>query len=158
LTNETLLGTRLLRGIHIYGSSHNIVENNTITNIRNFTDIGGTMRSYAAIDVEGSLERPLETSINNTLVQNRLENNSCGIWINTLVANTKLYHNAFVNNIRQVNDVLGTSTAWDNGYSSGGNYWSDYEGTDTNGDNIGDTPYRIDLGNADRYPLMRPPE
>jgi hypothetical protein len=45
---------------------------------------------------------------------------------------------------------------WDNGFPSGGNYWSDYTGTYTNGDGIGDTPYVIDANNQDRYPLMNP--
>jgi len=34
-----------------------------------------------------------------------------------------------------------------------GNYWSDYGGTDADGDGIGETPYSIDL-NSDQYPLM----
>jgi hypothetical protein len=51
----------------------------------------------------------------------------------------------------------------DNGYPSGGNYWSSYNGTDvysgpyqneTGSDGIGDTPYPIDANNTDRYPLI----
>jgi len=38
-----------------------------------------------------------------------------------------------------------------------GNYWSDYNGTDTNGDGIGDSPYVINDNNIDEYPLMAPP-
>jgi len=34
-----------------------------------------------------------------------------------------------------------------------GNYWSDYTGSDADGDGIGDTPYIID-GDKDNYPLM----
>jgi len=54
---------------------------------------------------------------------------------------------------------------WDNGYPSGGNYWSNYNGTDlysgpcqnvTGSDGIGDTPYVIDANNQDNYPLMKP--
>jgi hypothetical protein len=44
----------------------------------------------------------------------------------------------------------------DDGYPSGGNYWSDYNGTDANHDGIGDTSYIIDADNKDSYPLMHP--
>jgi hypothetical protein len=56
-------------------------------------------------------------------------------------------------------------TMWDDGYPSGGNYWSDYRGVDlysgpyqneTGSDGIGDTPYVIDENNVDHYPLMNP--
>jgi hypothetical protein len=46
--------------------------------------------------------------------------------------------------------------SWDAGYPSGGNYWSDYSGVDSNLDGIGDTPYVIDSSNVDHYPLVRP--
>ena len=35
-----------------------------------------------------------------------------------------------------------------------GNYWSDYNGTDTDKDGIGDTPYQIDQNTTDTRPLM----
>ena len=44
---------------------------------------------------------------------------------------------------------------WDDGRD--GNYWSDYNGTDVNGDGIGDTAYVFDVQNEDRYPLMTSP-
>ena len=35
-----------------------------------------------------------------------------------------------------------------------GNHWSDYTGSDDNGDGIGDTPYTIDQHNVDHHPLI----
>src|SRR5438552_18247804 len=56
---------------------------------------------------------------------------------------------------------------WDDGYPSGGNFWSDYTGVDNcsgpnqdvcpDPDGIGDTPYTIDANNSDRYPLIHLP-
>jgi hypothetical protein len=37
-----------------------------------------------------------------------------------------------------------------------GNYWSDYVGTDSDGNGKGDTPYLIDSDRKDNYPLMAP--
>jgi hypothetical protein len=54
---------------------------------------------------------------------------------------------------------------WDDGYPSGGNYWSDYRHTDmlsgpgqnlSGSDGIGDVSYIIDGDNIDAYPLMAP--
>jgi len=46
---------------------------------------------------------------------------------------------------------------WDNGVDQG-NYWSNYEGEDADGNGVGDTPYIIDEENQDNYPLMNPIE
>jgi len=76
--------------------------------------------------------------------------------------NNHIYHNTFISGEVFLADSANT---WDNGYPSGGNYWSDYNGTDfytgpyqneTGSDGIGDTPYVIDENNTDRYPLMNP--
>jgi len=72
--------------------------------------------------------------------------------------NNTIYHNNFVNNTEQVYISTHPSYAnfWDNGYPSGGNYWSNYTGVDADNDGIGDEPYTIDANNTDRYPLIAP--
>ena len=50
---------------------------------------------------------------------------------------------------------MGTDiVSWNN--STTGNYWSDYNGTDADGDGIGDIPHVLDEKNQDNYPLMTP--
>jgi parallel beta-helix repeat protein len=113
--------------------------------------------SFAGVSLLGS------TSDNN-VVGNEITNNDYGVYIGSLARNNVFYHNNFVNNTRQVMSG-GLTNTWDDGYPSGGNYWSDYAGTDllsgpyqnlTGSDGIGDTPYSIDANNTDNYPLMGP--
>jgi hypothetical protein len=66
-------------------------------------------------------------------------------------------HNSFLANVDHVwLQVSGVIDIWDDGYPLGGNYWSNYNGTDEDADGIGDTPYVIDASNQDNYPLMHP--
>ncbi|MEJ2281504.1 MAG: hypothetical protein P8X97_06290 [Candidatus Bathyarchaeota archaeon] len=51
---------------------------------------------------------------------------------------------------------MNSSNTWDDGYPSGGNYCSVYNGIDNNGDEIGDIPYIIGENNQDNYPFINP--
>ena len=93
-------------------------------------------------------------SFNNSLSENNIADTGCGMYFSHSSENNKVYHNNF-NNTCQVVSV-NSKNAWDDGYPSGGNYWSDYNGTDANLDGIGDTPYVFDANNTDHYPLMMP--
>jgi parallel beta-helix repeat protein len=108
----------------------------------------------------------LSSSDNNTFIRNTVTNSYRGIYLSGS-SNNVIYHNSFINNTNQVIVQSGafiTPNTWDDGYPSGGNYWSDYNGTDgyhphdnATGpppDGIGDTPYTIDANNTDSYPLM----
>jgi parallel beta-helix repeat protein len=94
----------------------------------------------------------LSSSSNNSISGNNIADNGYGIHLNSSSDNN-VYHNNFVENTHQVQSA-GSINVWDDGYTSGGNYWSNYNGTDTNQDGIGDTPYTITANNADGCPLM----
>ena len=82
--------------------------------------------------------------------------NRNGLRLGDLADKNKIYHNNFFDNLQNALDI-GKLNKWDDGYPSGGNYWDDYTGTDSNSDGIGDISYFIPGGSGeDRYPLMRP--
>ena len=109
----------------------------------------------------------LDSSSSNTILGNNITNNAIGIWL-VSSSNNLICHNNFVNSTdgdHVIDFASSSANTWDDGYLSGGNYWSDYNGTDvhrgayqneTGSDGVGDTPYTIDPNNEDHYPLMTP--
>jgi hypothetical protein len=130
-------------GIGFDRANGNIVHNNTLINV--------------GIGIVGGYP-----SYNNTFSENTIIGNSNAVYMNGIFDNNRFFHNSFINNTIQV-DLTEGSNGWDNGYPFGGNYWSNYNGSDLfmgpaqdqlGSDGIGDTPYLIDANNTDHYPLM----
>jgi hypothetical protein len=165
IANNTLNGGR---GISWGNGKGNIVYGNRITN-SNSTGIyvgntNNTIIGNYIIGTNGTAISLSMSSYNNTITGNQIENNKVGISTSSVISqggtrDNSIYNNNFINNTKNVNNgVIGPTDVsvnfWDNG--TVGNYWSDYNGTDDNGDGIGDTPYIIDEYNQDNYPLMEP--
>jgi parallel beta-helix repeat protein len=108
-------------------------------------------------------------SSNNTFFGNNMTNN---LVYDTVALDQGTVNNTFYANTFQTNCTIriqdAGATFWDNGTI--GNYWADYNGTDSNGDGIGDSPYIITavkwdttvggdvsfVAGQDNYPLMAP--
>lgn len=96
---------------------------------------------------------------------NNLSRDGTGIhvWGQT---NVRLFHNNFLYDRIPAIDDRAYGEDWDDGYPSGGNYWTDYTGADQcsgvyqdvcpDPDGIGDVPYLVDSDTRDFYPLMQP--
>lgn len=101
-------------------------------------------------------------SFNNSIYGNNITQNDLGIDLYES-SNNKIWHNNFIDNVIQARARVNSINVWDDGYPSGGNYWSDHNPLDiysgpyqdkTSSDGIGDKPYVIDGNNTDRYPLI----
>jgi parallel beta-helix repeat protein len=105
----------------------------------------------------------LQSCDSNNVSRNDIMSNKIGLYMDSSNGN-RVYNNNFVNNQRQ-HYSESSANVWDDGYPTGGNYWSDYNGTDnfkgpyqneTGSDGIGDTPYPTLDNVNDTYPLMNP--
>jgi uncharacterized repeat protein (TIGR01451 family) len=177
--NSRIIGNDIasnLLGIYLYASYDNILMANNVADNEN---CGISFKSSSKNTIAGNNitnNSPygvhLYSSYNNIFSDNTIANSSYyGIYLDSSSQNN-IYHNNFVDNckalpLKQANSV-GTNV-WDDGYPSGGNYWSDYRdvdnysgpyGNETGSDGIGDRPYYTQgypygYAEQDRYPLMK---
>ena len=140
-------------GIYVKSSNDNTLTNNIINS-------NGDDGIYLSSSADNNLTNNnvsnnadkgihLYKSSNNVIFSNIISNNNYGIRLRYSSSNT-IYNNYFdnkynardkENNIWNVTKTAGTNII--GGPWLGGNYWSDYAGTDTNSDGLGDTllPY-----------------
>ena len=137
LANNITSDNRYGNGIRLDSSSNNIISRNNITD-----------NYYYGVS--------LFSSNCNTFSENNIATNNYDVELRSS-SNNIFFHNNFLRSDPQLSlDSSSISNVWESGFPSGGNYWSDYGGTDANHDKIGDAPYIIDANNQDDFPLMSP--
>ena len=151
ILNNTIRGN-ISYGISLGNSNSTVISENRV--------IGGGVNGYLTDD-QGIV---LGSSSKVQIFGNNVTLEAIGIHLFSSTGNL-LYHNNLVNNTIQAQDDQPGQNSWDNGYPSGGNFWSDYTGVDNcsgpqqnicpSPDGIGDTPYTFN-NNQDNYPLMQP--
>ncbi len=158
IKNNTIEGN-LLNGIKL----DNTYDVNIVANA--IWDNGSYSSDYGGVKIDNSYQILLKDN-------NISQNNGFGIYLSgSNSQNNLIYNNYFFNTINAI-DASGNAQDWNVGKREGtnivggpylgGNYWSDYSGTDTDGDYIGDTmlPYNAD-GNiqtgGDYLPLLLAP-
>ncbi len=138
-----------------FGASDTTISGNNITGNRVGIFVymsGGTIISENCIAANGL--GIWISGFDNQIIGNNITDNNVGVSVD--FDNNIIHHNNFVNNTvhAAVNERSSPVNSWDDGVT--GNHWSNYNGTDIDGDGIGDTPYVIDENNRDNYPLMAP--
>jgi len=153
-------------GIYLEYSSNSSIAGNSISNNRagiylwcsSNSSIAGNSISNNGYGIS------LIGSGKNSITGNNVLNNYDGICLDYSSDNF-IYLNNFINNTDNVYSYNSTNI-WNSKepitytYRGSeftnymGNYWDDYNGSDANGDGIGETPHIIDENNIDNYPLI----
>ena len=129
------------------GARNNFVFKNDINGCKNAVMLSSAYKnSFIGNNISGSTQYAvyLYISDDNSFCQNNFMYNA-----KQAFESHELYYWAIGNDT-----YYSENNTWDNGKE--GNYWSDYAGSDTDGDGIGETPYVVYENFTDRYPLTTP--
>lgn len=139
-----ILGANIARenqnGIELNDSNTHEIHDNKIT-----SNLDGIYMNWSNWDIECSSNNMSSNQVVDVFVSGNFNHDNI------------LFNNIFVDNSVQAQDY---SNVGDNSWNTIeiGNYWSDYEGKDLDGDGIGDVPYNIlsAPGIQDMLPILFP--
>ncbi len=157
-------------GIYLYFSHNNTIFNNTAQRNDHGIAIKGsknnTVQENCVCNSKEEGVGLLNGCSGNTVTGNNVTHNSIGIYLRDSNHNI-IYLNDFVDNLQNALST-GSENRWHSpeqisyscaseGYTGFlGNYWSDYEVTDSDGNGLGDISHRFEYDGQDDYPLMIP--
>jgi len=163
-------------GVWLLGSNNNSIFQNNIKNNRfgvelSFSQSGNILPiSYNNSIFENTISSctqgiRLVSADENKVFRNNISNCSqYGVYI-LFADGNMFYNNNFLNNNQVFEqhswftgyehiEHFSENNTWNTRLFTGGNYWSDYVGVDSNGDGFGDHPHLIFENMTDYYPLM----
>jgi parallel beta-helix repeat protein len=140
-------------GVFSYSSHNNVISDNVVENNVNgiyvSSSVGNlvcrnliTNNAFCGIRVHASVDNFFH---GNTVCSSGLY----GVYL-TFTNNNVFCHNNFNNTVQLW--WSSSTNLWD--YGTEGNYWSDYNGRDSNNDGIGDEAYPTETSNWDGFPLV----
>ncbi|UCD91572.1 MAG: right-handed parallel beta-helix repeat-containing protein [Methanobacteriota archaeon] len=156
-------------GVFLRNSDNNTIEDNRMTSFREGVALYGAernriVRNTIARGVDGIVVRDMDEG--NVITYNTITSfTGCGVALTFSTSNNLIHHNNLLDSNNNGCDG-GWNNSWDDGYPSGGNFWSDYFGPDlfsgvnqdiAGSDGKGDIPYDTMGVGRDNYPLVGMP-
>jgi parallel beta-helix repeat protein len=163
-TIENVTTQRNRFGFYIHASNHNTVKNSDVQlniyglHLQSSNDnvLQGNLLARQTYNSPGGYGLYMYASARNRVIENTIDTNvNWGIWFSEAKENV-IFHNNVIGNNPQVSDNTEGSNVWYDAQTKEGNYWSDYKGKDSDGDQVGDSPYALlGAGRAiDAYPFV----
>ncbi|NVM20007.1 MAG: right-handed parallel beta-helix repeat-containing protein, partial [Candidatus Lokiarchaeota archaeon] len=158
--SQNIFSENLLSGIWVASSSGTIIMKNDCSNngesgisVTDLFGIGARDNILYGNNIENNINGIyFSEADNNHIFRNTIMGNDNGMVVEGQSELNLIYQNNFIcNDVQALNEHAGLNN-WHNIYMLEGNYWSDYTGTDSDGDGIGETPWPFP--DFDAYPFI----